>query len=615
MAESSELSPSAGIEQVLRYLREARLFDFTGYKRGTLSRRIDRRIQQVAVETYTDYIDYLEVHPEEFEQLFNTILINVSSFFRDPEAWDVIREVVVPDIASRRPSGPIRIWSAGCATGQEAYTVVMVLAEALGAEAVKERVKVYATDLDRDALDRARQADYSAKDIETVPPELLEKYFRSAGGSYSFSNDLRRSVIFGRHDLLQDAPISRTDLLICRNTLMYFNADVQSQLIHRLHFSVADHGFLFLGKVEMLSQGELFQTVDAKHRIFRKVNNSSLRSRLLAMAGRSAVLAPIGDERIVDLAFELRTNPEILLDSNGVVLAVNTRARELFGVGLDAVGRPFQDLEVSYRPVELRSRIDQVRAEGRVVELDEVSRWTPSGDLTFLDIKLVPLIIDNQQLGMLITFVDVTRHRQLQQELEHTHRELEVAYEELQSANEELETTNEELQSTIEELETTNEELQSTNEELETMNEELSSTNEELQAINDELRDRTAEVNQVNAYIESVLATLEASVIVIDRSLQVRVWNGLSFEMWGLRADEVEGRNILTLDLGFPVDVLGAPIRACLQGEDPGEPIRVDAVSRRGQRLQCTVWVAPLRGSERAIEGAIILISEEGPLR
>ena len=587
----------AGVEKVLRYLREARLFDFTGYKRGTLSRRIGRRMQQVQVDSYDDYVDYLEVHPEEFEQLFNTLLINVSSFFRDPDAWESVRSTVIPDIVARRSGGVIRVWSAGCSTGQEAYTAVMLLAEEIGPDAVKERVKVYATDLDSEALERARQAEYSAREVESVPEELLSRYFRPSGRNFVFSHELRRSVIFGRHDLLRDAPISRTDLLVCRNTLMYFNAETQEQLLHRLHFSVADHGFLFLGKVEMLSQTELFQVVDSKHRIFRKANQTSLRSRLLAMAGRTTAPLSVDDDRIVELAFEMRASPEILLDSTGIVLAVNARAREMFAVGPDAVGRPFQDLELSYRPVELRSRIDQVRSEGRVVEIDEVSRWTPSGDLTFLDIRIVPLSIDDQHLGVVITFVDVTRHRQLQQELEHTHRDLEVAYEELQSANEELETTNEELQST--------------NEELETMNEELSSTNEELQAINDELRDRTAEVNQINAYIESVLGTLDASVAVVDRSMQVRVWNGLSFEMWGLRAEEVEGHNILGLDIGFPVDRLGPPIRACLSGESADERLVVEAVSRRGSPIRCRVRVAPLRGAERSVEGAIILISEE----
>jgi two-component system, chemotaxis family, CheB/CheR fusion protein len=608
----SPATPDPGIEHVLRYLRDARLFDFTGYKRGTLARRIDRRMQQagLAAGDYDAYVDYLEVHPEEFELLFNTILINVTSFFRDPDSWDLLRKSALPELLERRREGPIRVWSAGCATGQEAYSAVMLLAEELGREAVKDRVKVYATDLDSEALEYARQATYTPREVESIPPELLERYFERTVGGYVFTAELRRLVIFGRHDLLQDAPISRTDLLLCRNTLMYFNSDAQAQLVSRLHFSLAEHGFLLLGKVEMLNQGDLFQAVDPRHRLFRKVNRTSLRARLLAMAGRGAAPAVIDDERTVELAFEQRASPEILLDAAGTVLAVNARARELFGVGTDAVGRPFQDLEVSYRPVELRSRIDQIRAEGRMVELDEVARWTPSGDLTYLDIKLVPLQADGQHLGVVITFVEVTRYRQLQEELEQTHRELEVAYEELQSANEELETTNEELQSTIEELETTNEELQSTNEELETMNEELSSANEELQAINDELRDRTTQLNQVNSYIESVLTILEASVIVVDRDLQVRVWNGLSYEMWGLHPQDVEGRSFLGLNIGFPVDDLGPMIRACLSGQDRTEPQIVDAVNRRGQPIRCLARVAPLFGTDRAPEGAIVLISE-----
>jgi two-component system CheB/CheR fusion protein len=610
LSELATPEPDGDIESVLRYLREARLFDFTGYKRGTLTRRIGRRMQQVGVSNYGDYVDYLEVHPQEFEQLFNTILINVSSFFRDPETWDAIGELVIPDILARRPDGGIRVWSAGCSRGQEAYSALMLFAEQIGIDAAKERIKVYATHLDTEALEQARQAEYTPKEVEGVSPELLEKYFQPTSGGFSFSQDLRRSVIFGRHELLTDAPISRTDLLLCRNTLMYFNSEVQAQVMNRIHFSVTDGGFLVLGKVEMLGQGDLFQPVDSKNRIFRKVNRTSLRARLLAMAGRPGPAVAPDEDRVAEAAFELRPNPEVLLDANGMVLAVNARARDLFGVSTDAVGRPFQDLELSYRPVELRSRIDQVRAEGRPVALDGISRWTPSGDLTFLDVRVVPLVIDNQQLGVAITFVDMTGHRQLQQELEHTHRELEAAYEELQSANEELETTNEELQSTVEELETTNEELQSTNEELETMNEELTSTNEELQAINDELRDRTAEVNEVNAYIESVVSTLDASVIVVDHNMSVRVWNGLAFEMWGMRSEEVEGQNVLSLDLGFPVEVLGAPIRACLQGQD-AEPFTVDAVSRRGHLLHCSVRVAPLRGPEGTVDGVIILIAEQ----
>jgi two-component system CheB/CheR fusion protein len=224
---------------------------------------------------------------------------------------------------------------------------------------------------------------------------------------------------------------------------------------------------------------------------------------------------------------------------------------------------------------------------------------------------VTPLALDGTHAGILLSFTDVTNHRQITDELEETHRELETAYEELQSANEELETTNEELQSTIEELETTNEELQSTNEELETMNEELSSTNEELQTINDELRDRTNDLNQVNAYMESMLTSLQASVIVLDSELQVRIWNGVSFEMWGLRAEEVEGRGFFGLDIGFPVEVLGAPVRACLAGDCPTHPIMVEATNRRGQRIACRVRLSRLGGSDGSTQGIIVLIDEE----
>jgi two-component system CheB/CheR fusion protein len=494
----------------------------------------------------------------------------------------------------------------------------MLLAEEFGAAFVRDNVKVYATDFDAEALEYARQATYSHRDLEGLPPDLLDTYFTGSGDKWTLNNDLRRVVIFGRHDLLQDAPISRVDLLLCRNTLMYFNADVQSQLVYRLHFSLADGGYMLLGKVEMLlGQGELFQAIDMKQRLFRKIARSTLRHRLLAMARRGGSTAYLGTDRVIDHAFEHRASAEIVIDESDAVTAVNARARGLFGIGAEAVGGPFQDLEVSYRPVELRSSIDEARSEGRPVLLRQVARWDPGGTLSYLDVEVVPLTVEGQHAGVLISFVDVTRHRQLQEELETTHRELETAYEELQSANEELETTNEELettneelQSTIEELETTNEELQSTNEELETMNEELSSTNEELQAINDELRDRTTQLNDVNAYLESVLTGLEASVIVVDSDLRVRVWNGLSFDMWGVRPEEAEGRPLLALDIGFPVERLGPPLGACLAGDTPGDPIEVDARSRRGGHIRCRARVSPLRDARGAVEGAIVIISE-----
>ncbi len=399
---------------------------------------------------------------------------------------------------------------------------------------------------------------------------------------------------------------------MCRNTLMYFNTDVQAQLVNRLHYSLADDGLLVLGKVEtLLGHSAMFRLVDAKQRVFRKVPRATIRSRLLGLA-EDADWTPLGTgdaAALPDLAFEHRASAELLLDADLTLVAANAQARTQFGLGPSAVGRPFQDLEVSYRPVELRSSIDDARAEARTITVADVESPGANG-VSYWDIDVVPLRADERHAGVLISFVDTTARHRTQDELEQTHRELETAYEELQSANEELETTNEELQSTIEELETTNEELQSTNEELETMNEELSSTNEELQTINDELRDRTSELDQVNAYMESILTSLDVSVIVVDRNMNVRVWNGLSFQLWGLRPEEVEGRPILSLDIGFPVDVLSGPLRGALAGTRDLQPLHVPAVTRRGAHIETKTRVAPLNSVDGAVEGAIVVIEE-----
>jgi two-component system CheB/CheR fusion protein len=255
-------------ELLLVYLKESRGFDFTGYKRSSLVRRVNRRMSQVGIPDYQEYLDYLQVHPDEFTALFNTILINVTGFFRDPDAWDYLRaEVLEPLVLSRPADSVIRVWSAGCASGEEAYTLAIALVETLGPEAFRERVKIYATDVDEEQLNEARQATYGEREMQTMPPQLLERYFEQSGNRFSFRKDLRRSVIFGRNDLVQDAPISRIDLLTCRNTLMYFNAETQSKILGRFHFALADSGVLFLGKAEMLlSHGSLFVPIDLKRR-------------------------------------------------------------------------------------------------------------------------------------------------------------------------------------------------------------------------------------------------------------------------------------------------------------------------------------------------------------
>jgi two-component system, chemotaxis family, CheB/CheR fusion protein len=244
--------PDPSFERLLTYLKEVRAFDFTGYKRASLMRRVRHQMRQVGVDRFDDYLDHLQVHPDEFTALFDTILINVTSFFRDPESWDQLASEVLPALLEATGDDTIRVWSAGCATGQEAYSVAIMLVEALGAAEYRRRVKIYATDIDEPALSTARQAAYTDKEVKSLPGDYLGKYFEQIGGRYVFRADLRRNVIFGRNDLVQDAPISRIDLLSCRNTLMYFNAETQARIVARLGFALRPRGVLFLGKAEML---------------------------------------------------------------------------------------------------------------------------------------------------------------------------------------------------------------------------------------------------------------------------------------------------------------------------------------------------------------------------
>ena len=606
------------LDALLDYLKRVRGFDFTGYKRASLVRRIEKRMQGIGVDGYADYVRHLEANPGEFAQLFNTILINVTSFFRDDAPWEFLRTSVVPRIvAARDPGEPVRIWSAGCATGEEAYSLAMAFTEAMGADAARDRLKIYATDVDEDALAWARQGAYDERAVAAVPPELLERYFERADGRYIFRKELRRLVIFGRNDLIQDAPISRIDLLVCRNTLMYFDAETQARVLARFHFALNDNGYLFLGRAEtMLSHMSTFAPVDLKRRVFLKVARPTVRDRLLVASRATAEGdgAPVlARSQVREAALEQAPVAQIVVERAGLLAAANARARAMFRLAAADVGQPLQDLEVSYRPVELRSRLQQAYEERRPVTLKDVE-WRGGGTLRWLEVQVVPLLDGTgEAAGAAVAFTDVTAVRELRAELDQSHQELESAYEELQSTNEELETTNEELQSTVEELETTNEELQSTNEELETMNEELQATNEELQTMNEELRRRGDELNEVNAFLESVFTSVRAGLIVLDRDLDVLVWNARSEELWGLRYGEVQGASVFALDIGLPVEQLKGPLRATLAGERDTFEMSLPATNRRGRSITCRVSGTPLLSAAGARPHGVILFVEEAP--
>jgi two-component system, chemotaxis family, CheB/CheR fusion protein len=612
MANERQTQPDPGFENLLEFLKANRGFDFTGYKRPSLMRRVQKRLDALGIASFADYVDHLEVHPDEFEQLFDTILINVTTFLRDPPAWEILREKAVEIIAASQ--GDIRIWCAGCATGEEAYTVAMLFADALGHEAFVKRLKIYATDVDEDALNVGRHGTYTSKEMEAVPEESRERFFNKSGTRFVFHANLRRSIIFGRHDLVQDAPISRLDLIICRNTLMYLNAETQARVLANFHFGLNQDGFLFLGRAEMLlTHASLFSPVDDRARIFTRVSRPGLRDRLLAQVAPTAEEA-LADQQYVlrDAASDIAPVAQIVVDIEGMLLTANEQARALFGIVARDLGRPLQDLEVSYRPLELRSRIDRAYTERRPIVETSVERSYGNGGTQYLDVHVSPILgVDGSPLGANISFIDATRFWKLRMDLERSSQDLETAYEELQSTNEELETTNEELQSTIEELETTNEELQATNEELETMNEELQSTNAELHALNDELQKRTNDLDQLGAFSDSVLRSLRSALIVLDRGLRVHTWTERSEELWGLRSEEATGQSFVDLDIGLPVHELADVVKASLEEKDGPRRLSIAARDRRGREVMCAVTCSLLLDSGGRVQGVVLLMDVE----
>lgn len=263
---------SLEFETLLDYLKYSRECDLTHYKRSTLMRRFRHRMQRINIDTYENYLQYLQCDSEEHLALLSDVLINFTGFFRDYNAWIYLATEVIPKIIDCKPSDePIRVWSAGCATGAEIYSLLILLAEVLGVEFCQQRLQCYATDADRDTLHQAQNATYNDLEILDIPPDLLKKYFRQTTKGLAFSPKLRRIVTVKQHDLMKDAPLPAIDLLICRNVLIYFTPEAQNSILTRFHSVLNNTGFLFLGQTELVvHQRQLFTPVSLKQRIYAK---------------------------------------------------------------------------------------------------------------------------------------------------------------------------------------------------------------------------------------------------------------------------------------------------------------------------------------------------------
>jgi two-component system CheB/CheR fusion protein len=642
----------ADFKSLLSYLQQARAIDLAAYKTSGTKRRLAKRFKALNIDSYQAYQAYLEDHPEEFAALLDTMLINVTSFFRDPDAWQHLQDILLPQLLetaltttpmlsperpdlsaleerSPEPSSfqppslppfatdpPLRMWCAGCATGAEAYSLAILLAEALGLEKLKYYVKIYATDIDEPALVQARNPLYSPEDLQGVPADLRHKYFEPVGTQFTVCPELRRIIVFGHHDLVKDAPISRLDLLVCRNTLMYLTRETQRQILRRFHFALKPHGILFLGSAEMLfSHSQFFTPVNLNHRFFAKASAHGLPDPHLGFHPKRHRQNPdVRDPQepttaLYALAFQASPLGQLLLDRQQRLQAMNPLAMDYLGLHPSLVGQPFPTLEAAYRLVDLRPALAAAQQTQHPLQLSHVIQRGPDDYLKNFHITIAPLLSSCQEfMGTSITIADTSKSAALARELLQVQQNYETINEELQSGNEELETINEELQSANEELETTNEELQASNEELETMNEELESTIEELHNVNQELRSLTDAANQATAFLNSVLESLSASVIVIDARLIVTGWNSAATTLWGLSAEAVQGTSLMSLDIGLPLDPLQQPLRDCLSRKQRRQTLQLDIRDRQGETVTCRVTINPLIDHADTPQGAILLV-------
>ena len=570
-AESPELSESdrAAFQRLLQSLSEDYNFDFRQYKTASLVRRIQARMRQVHSESFESYLRYLQRHADEPGSLFNTILINVTGFYRDPEAWEVVRTEIMPTLLEAAvTTGSLRIWSAGCSTGEEAYTLAIVLAEAMGDRHRQLDIKIYATDIDEDALLTARQALYRMDQLKDLPEVLLDRYFTRDGQLYRLRREIRRWCIFGRHNLVQDPPLSHVDFLLCRNVLIYFKSDLQDRLLPRFHYAIREGGYLFLGKSEaLMARSRNFASLNSKWRIFQRVGEAQRLELITTRAESDNIPGPAATDaeaaRVnLDLVLNALPYPIMVIDPSDTVLHWNEAAESLYGIPAPhAIGRQFRDLDISYRAEGLRARIEDVKHSRTAGRLDNVTFTRRTGETIHAEFWILPLSDTRRRLtGLLVAAADVTAGIRLRDEIGRLAEQHATATEELQSTNEELETTNEELQSTNEELETTNEELQSTNEELMT-------TVDELQAANTELSSRTSELRRLATYHESIINSITEAVVVMDRGFNVTAWSGAAERLWGLRAEHAMGRDFFALPIGDVTRLTRGPIGRIAAGD------------------------------------------------
>ncbi len=543
----SERAPESAdsLTEVVALLRTRTGFDFSPYRKKMLARRVERRMGLNHLDSIPKYLALLRDHPDEVKLLVKDLFISVTSFFRDPEAFeDLAALAIAPLVQSKGADDVIRVWVPGCATGEEAYSLVIVLLEQLAAAGKHCPLQVFATDVDRDALDVARRGTYAEVVAADVTPERLARYFtRVDETSFQVSKQVREPVTFAAQNLIGDAPFSRLDLIGCRNLLIYLEPDVQQRLLTLFHFALAEDGYLFLGPSETIGrQTELFEPVSRKWRIFRRIGPSRperVEFPIVARAreeGRASGPEAAGGELPRNYA-EL-TRRLVLEDLGVAAVLVNRKYQILYFLGPTGryleipTGEPTADLVAMAREglrARLRPAVLQVARDNQPVVLTDV-KVKRNGHYGTVAVRIRPVPAPRSAEGLLlISFQDQpeaapspppsTSEDSLIHQLEN---ELRAAKEDLQTTIEELESSNEELKASNEEVLSMNEELQSANEELETSKEELQSLNEELNTVNSQLQDKVHELESANNDITNLLVCTDVATVFLSRDLRIK---------------------------------------------------------------------------------------------
>lgn len=549
--------------------------DFSQYKSNTIKRRIIRRMIIQKIESLQEYALYLKHHTNEVNQLYQDLLINVTSFFRDPEAMDCLRKNIIPKIIRfKTPSEPIRIWVPACSTGQEAYSLAIILMEVLGERAASTNVQIFATDLSELAINKARLGIYSKDELSEIPQRRLDRFFTKIDGSYRIIKSIRDLCVYATHNVLKDPPFSRLDIISCSNLLIYLEPVLQKKLMATFHYALNSMGYLVLGKSETIgSSGNLFSQVDKKNKIFLKKKDTAAKalfelnypsdSRKEEGFGKKVFIATKNKSGELDL--DQMVDQTLLKKYTPACVVVNhdldiIQFRGSTGLFLEpAPGRASLNLLKMARPglgFELRNIVSRATKSNEA----EGKSWVESveGNKTRkLSIEAVPLkhdadnteryflvVFDEEYLQVAETQKSLNKDRRVKQ----LEAELSQLREDMRTIVEEQEAANEELQSVNEEIISSNEELQSINEELETSKEELESSNEELITINQELQMRNEQLAEIQEYAEAVFTTIRESLLILDKNLRVKNANSTFYKTFQVTEEETEGK--LVYDLG-----------------------------------------------------------------